>query len=116
MSNSNQWTLLFDNQCALCSKFASFARRFGSSSLSVISIEQYCRDHDFLSYDELMKDVHLLGPESEIYRGKEAAEKIALLFPALKPFRWILESHAGKNTTRRIYASINHFRRCRKCT
>jgi len=116
MNESNQWLLLFDNECTTCIKFSHFAQRFASSELQVQSLQDYTQSSNDLLYSDLMKDIHLVSPQKEVFIGNEAMEKLILLFPALKPFQWLLTTQLGKKSSHVIYSSISRFRRCRKCT
>jgi hypothetical protein len=116
MDLDNKWLLLYDNECSTCIKFAQKADLFASSDLVVIPLQEYITLHNDLNYDDLMRDIHLLGPDNEVYQGAEALEKVLLLFPVLKPFQWLINSSFGKKSSKVVYTSISHFHRCRKCT
>ncbi len=78
------------------------------------------QDYKFLagesiSYEDLKKEVHMLGKEGECLSGGEVIRQILLMMPQMRPFKWMLKSGAGKGLSKVLYSSISLARRCSRC-
>ena len=111
------YRLLFDADCPLCVRFADAARRFGDASLlEVMPLQRHVKLDPSIPEEELLKEVHLICEDGNVYRGSKAIEQVIKLAPKLSPMRWMIESGAGKKSLGLFYRVANRFRRrCRKC-
>lgn len=109
------WKLLFDADCSLCRRFATQVSHVKTTDcLQVISLQLYYSYDQNIPLEELMKELHLLGPQKEVFRGGEALQKLFVLFPMCRPFRWMLESKAGQEAGKIVYGGLQRLS-CRSC-
>ncbi len=111
------WILLYDAECALCSRFAAHLRRFDKyREIEAVSFQDYeFSAGESISYEDLKKEVHMLGKEGECLFGGEVIQQILLLLPQMRPFQWMVKSGAGKALSKAVYSSISLARRCSRC-
>lgn len=110
------WKILYDAECSMCSNFAKYLKKFDINEIfNMISLQEYCREQDTYTYDELMKEIHLLGKCGEIFKGGAAVNQILVEIPQLKPFRWMLNNSFSKKTVAMAYSGLDYFRRCKNC-
>ena len=65
--------------------------------------------------EELLSEVHLLGPEGTVLRGGEAVRKIISLVPQSRPLRWMVTSRWGHRGAGFLYRTLQTLRRCPRC-
>lgn len=109
------WQLLYDEECNYCNKFANIIEKFDNGKIKNISLQEHYKLYGTISIDDLLEEVHLLGKNGEVLKGSDAVNKIILLVPESKPFRWLIESRWGKKGTDLLYGVIKRFRKCSKC-
>jgi len=115
---NTSWKFLFDGTCALCKKFAGMIDRAGTRVVPV-ELHAYLQsgnNNTNLTIEALESVLHLISPQGEILTGHEAVQKILLLIPALRPFRWMLSKKAGSFGIKAAYYTADIIRkRCRSC-
>ena len=113
---NEQWKLLYDGECPLCTRFANTVRRLDNeTSIVVRDLHEHFREDSSIPLEKLLEDVHLLSEEGTILRGGDAVAKVITLIPQARPFRWMIESKAGKRSSDAAYEIMARVRRCRRC-
>ncbi len=110
------WLLLYDDECPLCSRFASWIRRLDPHNIiRTVPLQTYALQADYPGREQLETDVHMLGRNGEILVGGEVVRKIVEIIPAMRPFRWMMEGETGKKAARFAYLTMKRFRDCPGC-
>ena len=116
MTVDETWLLLFDGECETCRRFAEKVKRFDTHErISILSLQDHYREDTRIPLEELKEELHLLGSSGTLLRGGEAIARIISLVPAARPFRWMIESRAGKKGSDLVYRILSRVRRCRSC-
>jgi predicted DCC family thiol-disulfide oxidoreductase YuxK len=111
------WKLLFDEDCALCGKFAGAIARFDKKNeIEIISYQEHYQADSSIPLDKLSRDIHLIGKDGECLRGGEAIEKLISIIPQSRPIRWMVERKVIKKTATPLYRLMKKFRTgCLNC-
>ncbi|MBN1501502.1 MAG: DUF393 domain-containing protein [Spirochaetes bacterium] len=110
------WILLYDGECSLCIRFAGFISRFDKKhEIFPIPLQKYIETDDSITYDDLMKDVHLLGVNGEVLTGAAAVNMILQIVPAAGPYRWMMKTKAGEKLSKAAYMTLKIIRGCPSC-
>ncbi len=72
-------------------------------------------NNSYPSKDELEQDVHMIGRDGEVLIGGSVVQQVLAVLPAMRPFRWMIESSAGKNASKAAYLTLKRFRDCPGC-
>lgn len=108
--------MLFDADCDFCARFAEKVSAFNTAEcLQVISFQLHFSFDQSIPLEELAEELHLLSPQKEVFRGGAALQKLFVLFPMFRPFRWMIESGTGKRAGRVAYNTLKRWRSCRGC-
>jgi glyoxylase-like metal-dependent hydrolase (beta-lactamase superfamily II)/predicted DCC family thiol-disulfide oxidoreductase YuxK len=92
---------IYDGQCEICQAFVSWLRlldRKDQVAALPIDAETLAQVHPDLKLDDCLRELHVISPSGQVYRGWNAVAILAQLFPptfligwlgSLRPFRWI---------------------------
>ena len=110
-----RYIALYDGQCEICQAFVSWLRvldRKHEVTALPIDPDTLPTVHPDLQLDDCLRELHVVTPAGQIYRGWDAVAALARLFPAtfligwlgrIPPFRW-LGAAAYKFVARNRYA------------
>ena len=79
------YTVLYDGQCEVCQACVSWLKTLDRSHQTVslpISAETLSALDSRLNLDDCLRQLHVLGPQSELYVGWDAVASLARLFPS----------------------------------
>jgi predicted DCC family thiol-disulfide oxidoreductase YuxK len=92
---------IYDGQCEICQAFVSWLRlldRKDQVAALPIDAETLAQVHPDLKLDDCLRELHVISPSGQVYRGWNAVAVLARLFPptfligwlgSMLPFRWI---------------------------
>jgi predicted DCC family thiol-disulfide oxidoreductase YuxK len=116
MAEAAIWQLLYDGGCETCISFAKLIERFDKGNhVSVESLQNFYASDQTYPLEDLLSELHIIGPKGEVKCGGEALAEIIRLVPQMKPFRWMVETRWGKKTMETVYHTMHRSRRCRSC-
>ncbi len=113
----NKSVLLYDSECALCTRFKK-----ALEYLDTDGILEYKSIYDqsvYMNYPELNEDeckevVHLIDPSGKIHTGGDVVIYLTKIFPGVSKFSWLLESDSAKKASSAFYKKINEMRIMKK--
>jgi predicted DCC family thiol-disulfide oxidoreductase YuxK len=102
---SQQWTLYYDAECALCTRLASAIDLVNTNdALTLCPLQKAAGEiRDQL---DLEADAHLVGSSGAVLAGGAAVQQVLLLLPAARPLRWLLDGVFGRAGSAAVYASL----------
>ncbi|MFC1572108.1 thiol-disulfide oxidoreductase DCC family protein [Candidatus Eisenbacteria bacterium] len=110
------WQLLYDAECALCTRFARLVQQFDRpGAIEVVSLQDFHARDTAIPMKELLADVHLVGEDGRILRGEDALQQVVETVPQAGPFRWMARSSFGRESSRFLYRAMKRLRRCVRC-
>ncbi|MBN2435328.1 MAG: DUF393 domain-containing protein [Spirochaetes bacterium] len=113
---TESWTLLYDRDCPLCSRFAVIVEKLDHENMiDFVPLQDYCKKEIRFSCEELLKTVHIISEQGQVLKGGDAVCKVLMLVPASRPYRWLLKSKVGHRVSNTVYFALNSIRRCYKC-
>jgi hypothetical protein len=91
-------------------------RQFDSGrNIETVSLQKHYETDPSIPLDDLMREVHLIGPDGTVYRGGAAVQKIISLVPQAKAVKWMIESRWGRKGAEFLYGALSRFRICSSC-
>ena len=103
------YTVLYDGQCEVCQACVSWLktldRRHQTVSLP-ISAETLSALDSRLNLDHCLRQLHVLGPQSELYVGWDAVASLARLFPSTWLIGALGRCFPLRNLGRALYGSL----------
>lgn len=107
------WKVSADLRNPLCSRFFDIIRRFDSAGIFVIpDTHEGKRNTDTNKKNVLFK---LEGNAGESLEGVEALKLIISVIPQTRPFRWMLETAAGRSAADKAYLNMRRRKGCANC-
>jgi len=110
------WTLLFDENCPLCTRFANTVSAIDKKkSVSMQSYQMYYKQNQSIGLDQLSSDLHLINNNGDILTGSVAIKKMLEIIPESKPMKWML-TKSSNSLSQSFYSVAKRARkRCKKC-
>lgn len=105
--------ILYDPDCALCQRFKQAIEHLETeNSFQFISVHEPATYERFseLSYEECLKEIHLIEKVGHYIKGKEAIEFIVKKLPAAQKFIWLLDSNVGQKSLDFFHQMSNKYR------
>lgn len=126
MEKNNRYSLpllIYDGDCALCTRFALSIERCPETCHIQIAPYQDKKIFSFypqLSLEQCQTHPHLIQENGELLVAEEVIEFLVSLYPVVKKFSWLLEKNAGKKTIELFYSATSRLRKnlkkdCPKC-
>ena len=100
-TSQNSYLVLYDDDCGVCQTGIGWLKgldKDGKTKNIPINESNLSSINPNLKLEECIKEIHVIGPDGEIYRGSRAIARLARLFPStwifgalisIPPFSWI---------------------------
>lgn len=105
--------LLYDANCALCTRFKQAIERLDFEhriQYIPVGTAQVYQDFPEIDLEQSKQVLHYVNSEGAIYRGGEIAPELAKQFPAVNKLAWLLETDVGKKASNYFYDKIKELR------
>lgn len=106
----SDWTLAFDGQCRLCLRSVEWIRvRLGPGAPTFVDARDPGLDglpaeaRPQVRPEDLLEEMHLFGPEGEVFRGSRAVEEVLRRTPRWRWLGSLLSLPPIRPLARRVY-------------
>ncbi|RMH56641.1 MAG: DUF393 domain-containing protein [Candidatus Hydrogenedentota bacterium] len=108
---------VYDGRCGLCRNFAALLRKqIPLEDLDVVPCGSPLQKKLAPEANEACRTSFVIvEPDGRVLSGGDAAARAVAMAPRLKPFRWMIDSRAGRSVARRVYRGTQWLRRRRRC-
>jgi predicted DCC family thiol-disulfide oxidoreductase YuxK len=103
------YTVLYDGQCEICQACVSWLKKLDRRNQTVclsISAETLSSLDPRLNLDDCLRQLHVLGPQSELYVGWDAVACLARLFPSTWLIGALGRRFPLRNLGHRVYGFV----------
>jgi len=103
------YRVLYDGQCEVCQAGVSWLKALDHEKKTVclpISAEALSSAGAPLEMDDCLRELHVVGPQGEVYRGWEAVTRLARLFPVTRIIGALGQLFPFRNAGRLAYRFV----------
>lgn len=103
------YVMLYDGQCRICRSQAELVARYDDDQqieLLNLHAPQARERFPLIAPADARRELHLLGPGEQVYRGAEAVRQILLLLPALRGLGELLHLPGAMMLAQPVYALV----------
>lgn len=104
---TGRWTLIYDGDCNFCIRQIRWVQsRDVHGMIDTVPFQTADLDAYGVSRTAVEDAMHLVSPSGEVSRGAEAAQKVLMLFPRLRPLALLLRVPGVMFLAERVYRWI----------
>lgn len=109
MMHTSAYVMLYDGQCRMCRSQAELVARYNDDErIELLDLHDVAVAARFplISPADARRELHLVGPAGQIFRGAEAVRQILLLLPDLRGLGELMRLPGAMLLARPLYALV----------